>query len=907
MTSVLKRAPEIDILDLGNTDIIMLCETMCDGDRARTHLAKFYVEAVDPGDSCRGLLIASKFPLELISKGDNHVAVRCCSVAWAVFYFNPNTLLEDIFLYVADVVTTFSEPAVISGDFNCRLDQGDRGNELLTFMNRSGYSLRNNATTPTYISPNGQSVIDLIFISSGSSVGITVRNVAVNHSLYRKHSQLRFPIEIAKQAEKHMVRKTQISRRLDAEKLERLIGSSDLHRELEEANIDETVRSITRCLTESITARKRKHHKKWFDNDCLRLKQKLLALRTARERDNHARQEYIATKRIYKKTCENKRLEHDDKELDQKLLEIQKMPWKVEQRKANGKAPQVSLPELIRHFGREKNPGGPPLLPLHLIEKGNTEMWFNQPFTAGEVYRAILRTRDHKAAGPDNLTNEHLKQSVDCLLQEWTKLFNLCLQRRRVPSQWENSFLKVLYKGKGDPYAPDSYRGISLLNSPYKVLTYLINTRVTEHIDHLLPDNQFGFRRGRSTRTPLANLLKRGHEAKDNGGLFVLFVDFKSAFPSVARDTLLRKLKYKFNVDGDILGLIADILKGSTYQIDDGVMLTDLLPENRGVPQGDSLSPTLFLCYVTDLSEQLDDINNDLNHGFFADDLETDSPDHRHIQGSLDTIQNWCEANSISVNLKKTKIMKLRKGGKVPRSISFKYEGNEVEIVNEYQYLGVTIQPTLTFTKHIAKKIAQSYAVIGSLLDLRRISVPAALKVFMIKVRPVIEYGLKEISPFLTVRHLFSIDKVKAAYLKRVLGVHKSTRNTLTLLMAGESSLTEDLEQKLDLRPGIWENYQTQRTIKIDEVAARGHLRGPAFTNERWKKHNQNDRHCFTRLTSHGFHHRLCVDPRFHEISPGCNCKYCDKNIVDLFHALHCPSLTFRSLTELVKFFDEIC
>ena len=56
---------------------------------------------------------------------------------------------------------------------------------------------------------------------------------------------------------------------------------------------------------------------------------------------------------------------------------------------------------------------------------------------------------------------------------------------------------------------PKSYRPISLLCVPYKILERLIYARVEPLIDPLLPKEQAGFRRGKSTVDQASRILLR--------------------------------------------------------------------------------------------------------------------------------------------------------------------------------------------------------------------------------------------------------------------------------------------------------------------------------------------------------------------------------------------------------------
>jgi hypothetical protein len=98
------------------------------------------------------------------------------------------------------------------------------------------------------------------------------------------------------------------------------------------------------------------------------------------------------------------------------------------------------------------------------------------PFSEEEVQDVISKLKDKKAAGPDGLCNEHLKDSKFLLLTVWTELYDKCMELGTIPHKWRQSMVKVMYKGKGDTNDTGKYRGIALECSPFKVLTRLLET-----------------------------------------------------------------------------------------------------------------------------------------------------------------------------------------------------------------------------------------------------------------------------------------------------------------------------------------------------------------------------------------------------------------------------------------------
>ena len=166
------------------------------------------------------------------------------------------------------------------------------------------------------------------------------------------------------------------------------------------------------------------------------------------------------------------------------------------------------------------------------------------PLTCSEVRKAIMAGKSHRAPGPDGLCNEHLKVSCSFLVNIWTELLSKCLITGNIPEAWRKLVIKLLYKGKGNVSSPESYRGIALESLVFKLFTRLLTERLSSLVEPLLPDEQFGFRRGRSTIIAAGNLLRDIHQKiEEHKKLYVLFIDYTKAFDTVNRCALIKKLE----------------------------------------------------------------------------------------------------------------------------------------------------------------------------------------------------------------------------------------------------------------------------------------------------------------------------------------------------------------------------
>src|SRR6266481_2478317 len=110
------------------------------------------------------------------------------------------------------------------------------------------------------------------------------------------------------------------------------------------------------------------------------------------------------------------------------------------------------------------------------------------------------------------------------------------------------------------------------------------------------------------------------------------------------------------------------------------------------------------------------------------------------------------------------------------------------------------------------------------------------------------------------------------------MGLHKSTRNTLTFAMARTTSFIEDLSPKTPFHPHVISSYQSLRLTKIAEMVHENTPAGPALLTTNWMKPHQMSRHMITRVTSHGFHHKICLTVGNHTLNTSsCICKLCNQ------------------------------
>lgn len=132
-----------------------------------------------------------------------------------------------------------------------------------------------------------------------------------------------------------------------------------------------------------------------------------------------------------------------------------------------------------------------------------------------------------------------LKVAVRTSPESFAHAFNRCFAEGCFPPNWKRGKL-VLIPKPGKPLdSPSAYRPICLLDGCGKLLEKLMVSKLREHLvsDHVISDNQFGFRSGRSTIGALERL--KSHVQAATVGHYIhhklvgmLTLDVRNAFNS---------------------------------------------------------------------------------------------------------------------------------------------------------------------------------------------------------------------------------------------------------------------------------------------------------------------------------------------------------------------------------------
>ena len=142
------------------------------------------------------------------------------------------------------------------------------------------------------------------------------------------------------------------------------------------------------------------------------------------------------------------------------------------------------------------------------------------------------------------------------------KLIIAIWNKEELPGERRESIIVPIHK-QVDKTDCNSYRGLSLLPTTYKILSNILLSRLIPYAAEIIGDHQCGFRRNRSTTDHIFCICQIFEKKwEHNEAVHQLFIDFKKAYDSVRREALYNIL-IEFGIPKKLVRLIKMCLKST--------------------------------------------------------------------------------------------------------------------------------------------------------------------------------------------------------------------------------------------------------------------------------------------------------------------------------------------------------
>jgi hypothetical protein len=318
------------------------------------------------------------------------------------------------------------------------------------------------------------------------------------------------------------------------------------------------------------------------------------------------------------------------------------------------------------------------------------------------LLRVLSKMRPWKAAGPDRVQGYWYKKFTS-LHEILVRCYTSILQTGNTPGWLTEGRTVLIPKDPGKGNAASNFRPITCLPIAWKLLTGMLSDTMHDYLNTsgLLPWEQKGCAKGsRGAKEQLIidrAVLKDCRERKTN--LSMVYIDYRKAYDMVPHSWLNVVLE-RLKIAGNIRQLIGRSMgKWCTTLESEGENL-GRVHIKRGIFQGDSLSPLLFIMSLIPLSMILRKVTLGyefktkvkVNHLLYMDDLKLFSKSKAEVESLVHTVRIFSDDIGMKFGMDKCAIVTLKRGKQVTDGAGISMpDGEEIKQLEEsgYRYLGV--------------------------------------------------------------------------------------------------------------------------------------------------------------------------------------------------------------------------
>ena len=318
------------------------------------------------------------------------------------------------------------------------------------------------------------------------------------------------------------------------------------------------------------------------------------------------------------------------------------------------------------------------------------------------IKAGVKRLSNCKAPGPDGVMGFWFKKltSLHWSLSVW---LGECMQSGEVPEWMVKGRTVLIRKDPAKGIQAGNYRPIACLPLMWKLLTGILAEVIYDHLkgQNLLPDEQKGCRKkSRGTKDQLlidkAVLLEARRKSRC---LAMAWVDYKKAYDMVPHSWLLEVM--------EMMGVAKNVRELLRSSMDDWRTELTVNGEElgevnikRGIFQGDSLSPLLFVMIMIPLTMILKQESRGykfgsegrlMNHLLFMDDLKLYAGTEKDLTVLTNIVQAYSRDIGMEFGMDKCAVLTMRGSKRLKSEGIVLPNGETMREVDEegYKYLGV--------------------------------------------------------------------------------------------------------------------------------------------------------------------------------------------------------------------------
>jgi hypothetical protein len=293
-----------------------------------------------------------------------------------------------------------------------------------------------------------------------------------------------------------------------------------------------------------------------------------------------------------------------------------------------------------------------------------------------------------------------------------------------------------------------------------------------------------------------------------NKPAYLSFIDLRKAFDQIILQAIIKILQSKY-VPEQMIILINNIYVNNKMEIRNNRELTQLITPEKGIRQGNSLSPLIFNIIMNEIIKSIKGMRgyrmgeSMINLVVYADNVVFNA-ENDNLQRMLFKFNNVCKKFNTVISNQKTKTMVI---AKQPIRCKLVNDNEIIEKTSEVNYLGIKLMSDGNTEREVCEQLMKANRITGCLDDCvwrnKYLNKETKVRIYKSVVRPIMTYVCETRPDSMKIKGQTQVAEIKV--LRKIIG--KTRRDRISNEFIRQTCNIQNIADWITCRRHEWNEH----------------------------------------------------------------------------------------------------